>query len=355
MADTATVSSGNDPAPAAELAPMSAREADDAINALFSSPDADPVEAENGNPAEDPVEPEPLDPLDDPVPDDTEPSEDAENKDDDQPDAPYEKGRFAADDAKVKMADGSTISVAELKTQVDKRVADFQRDYTRSKQELSEEKTSFETERAEFSQLQDRHGKERQFFKWFTEAYVPQAPQRPTVDASLDPVAWSVYSQQKEAYDSMVSAWEQAQGSTEEAKKAETEQQAKARQAELQKEQARFFESFPHLKDKTKYEAFWNTLSTDAEKYYGIPKDRVLALDNTDMVKILRDAVKQKRLEANSEQVKKDVNSKPPLVRGSARQSPEQQRNRSFNDRVSKLRQSGSTADADAVLLSFIK
>ena len=359
MAEQATVTSGNEPAPTAELAPMSAREADDAINALFSSPPEDPVEAENGNPADNVDEPASTDPLedteeqaDDPLAVDAE--TDPENPEDDASEE-YANGRFAADNAKVKMPDGRTISVAELKEFADNRVKDFQRDYSRKTEELSKQSQDFETQVQEFSQLQERHGKEREFFKWFTQAYVPQVPQRPTVDASLDPVAWSVYAQQKTSYDEMVNAWQQANSENEEGRKAETEKTQRQRQAELSKEKERFLGTFPALKDPAKYEAFWGALSTEAEKFYGIPKERVLALDNTDMVRILRDAVSYQKVKNSSEQVKKDVNSKPPLVRGSARQSPEQQRNRAYNDRVSKLRQSGSTADADAVLLSFIK
>ncbi len=363
MADTATNPIPSEPAPPAALEPMSAREADSALESFFDSPKPDPVEPETGNPAD---IPQPNADDEQPNPEvedeanrddsDLEVPEDAENPEtEEQPDAPYEKGRFAADDAKVKMADGSTISVAELKTQVDKRVADFQRDYTRSKQELSDERKEFETERAEFSQQTERHGKEREFFTWFTRNYVPQEPQKPTVDASVDPVAWSVYAQHKTAYDEMVNAWNQAQAVSQEETKAQTEKQQKEAQKALQAEHARFLEAFPSLKDKGKYEAFWGGLKTDANKFYGVPEDRVLALSDTTMVRILNDAVAYRRLKSNSANVKQQVTNAPKLVQSSTRSSPEQQQRRAFNDRVQKLRQSGSTADADAVLLSFIK
>lgn len=358
MADTATAIQ-SDPAETAAPEPMSVQQADAALESFFDSPAPDPDETETGTPADNADAPV-VTSDDESERDDSQltlPEDAEEAPTEDQPDAPYGQGRFASDDAKVKMADGSTISVAELKTQVDKRVADFQRDYSRKTDDHSKAVQEFESQRQEFSQQTERHGKEREFFRWYAQNYVPQEPQRPTADASVDPVAWSVYAQQKATFDEMVNAWNVAQQAGQEETKAQTEKQQQEAQKALETERVRFFEAFPALKDKAKYESFWGGLKTDANKFYGIPEDRVLSLTDTSMVRILNDAVAYRRIRANQDNVKKQVDTKPRLIQGSAgvRQSPEGQQARAFSDRVSKLRQTGSNADAEAAILSFIK
>ncbi len=361
MAEQATApQSEQAPSPAPE--PMSVQQADAALESLFDSPSVDPDETETGTPADNADEPV-VTPDDESERDDSnltlpEDAENPETPESEDPASPeYANGQFVPDGGKVKMPDGRTISVAELKEFADNRAKEFQRDYSRKTEEHSKAVQEFETQRQEFSQQTERHSKEREFFTWFTGQYVPQEPQRPTVDANLDPVAWSVYAQQKATYDEMVNAWNAAQGAAQEASKAEAEKAQQTARQSLMAEREKFLAAFPSLKDQAKEKSFWDTLSTDANKFYGIPNESVPRLSDTTMVRILNDAVAYRRLRANSENVQKQVNTRPQLVQGSAqvRQTPQAQAMRVHSDRVQKLRQTGSNADAEAALLSFIK
>jgi hypothetical protein len=335
---------------------LTAREGDEALAAFFGPDDTDPDENEHGKPEAD----NPDDPLDEPerdVEEEPEQSEDAVDPETDESEAApdYADGKFAADTAKVKMPDGRTISVAELKEFADTRVKEFQRDYTAKNMELSEEKKTFETQRAEFSQSQERHGKEREFIRYFAENYVPQAPAEPTVDASVDPVAWSVYSQEKTRYDRMVADWQNATGMSAEAQKAEQEKSQQEQRQSLEKEHAKFLKTFPSLKDPAKYKSFWDRLSTDAETHYGIPGDRVKGLTDTDMVRILNDAVAYRRNKVTAEKAGKELTAKPALVNGSGRrQNPGAAQQRSHAANVQRLRETGSPRDAEAAILKFL-
>ena len=358
MAEQATTVTNDQPSGPVPDA-LTTREGDEALAAFFGPDDQDPDENENGNTpdAGNPDDPAVGDPEQDVDPEDPEQPVDAEDPEVDPEESeatPDNAGRFVADTAKVNF-NGKTISVAELKEFADNRSKEFQRDYTAKTMELSERAKAYEAREAEFSQSQERVAKEREFIRYYAENYIPQAPVRPDRPAEVDPVAWSVYTEQKEKYDEMVDAWKQAKTMSDETNKVEQEKAQQAKQQQLRTEHEKLVSRFPVLKDKAKHEAFWNSLSTDAEKFFGVPKDSVKALDNADMVYILHKAVKQMRIEAGSATVKKEVTGKPPLVNGSGRrQSPGAAQQRSHAANVQRLRETGSNAAGEAAILKFL-
>src|SRR5690349_21572008 len=97
------------------------------LSNLLSDPETDPATVETDEPAA-PVDDDP-DGLKEIVAEDVEePTDDTD--DPDGPSAEVKGGRFAPDSAKVKLDSGETITIADLKGRVDKRVKEFQRDYT---------------------------------------------------------------------------------------------------------------------------------------------------------------------------------------------------------------------------------
>ena len=122
--DDLAPSSNNAVAPVTSEA-LSVDQADDRLTALLGgNPETDLADEDDGKTTSDAViKDKPEEPSDD---DDLDPAllseDDDVPADDDNPDEPtYEDGQFVPDGGKVKMPDGRTISVAELKEFADNR------------------------------------------------------------------------------------------------------------------------------------------------------------------------------------------------------------------------------------------
>lgn len=347
-----TVESDLASAPAPDTA-LTAREGDDAIAALFNNPETDPVaNAEGEDLAAEETE-ELVEGEEAPDTDVLSLSEDVDKTDDEEPDASkeYAEGRFAADDAKVKLEDGTSISVAELK-----RNSLFHRDYTVKTMELSEQRKALETRETEFSQTREQIAKEREFIAEFAKAYVPTEPKRPELSADVDPVGWAKYAEAKYAYDDMLSWWNGAKEQGEKVKQEQTAQQERESKQLVAAETQKLIQSFPVLKDPAKAKPFWDRLSSKATEYYGIPAEMVHGIQDHRFIRIINDAIAARERQVKTPKTQEIVGKKPPVVQGSGkRQNPDAQAMRESANRVSRLRETGSNRDAEAVILSFLK
>lgn len=330
---------------------LSEAQADDRLTALLGgNPETDPAKEEEGksdagNPEDNPPEEDEIDPS--LIPEDDEPVVDEEN-----PDAPqeYAGGRFASDDAKVTLDDGTVISVAELK-----RNNLFQRDYSKKTEEIARERETVTKEKAEFSQLQAQVQQEREFALWYLEQNAPQEPKPPTASVENDPFAWVKYQEQVQRYNQVVNAWN-AMHQGREADKQRSEQEQKAKyESYVAEQRTALFEKMPVLKDDGKRKAWFDTAYRDAEKFYGItPADLNNVTDHRFFV-ALNDALRLKRAQTKAPVVQKEVQAKPMMAQGSGRRpNPEAQAQREINGLGKQFRQSRSTDDADALLTSLL-
>lgn len=342
-------------APAPDTA-LSARQGDDAIAALFNNPETDPVaNAEGEDLAADPVEeaePEQSEEDEFALSEDANPED--ENSEDASPE--YADGQFVPDGGKVKMPDGRTISVAELKEFADTRTREMQRDYSTKSMELSEAKKAFEAQEAEFSQTREQTAKERAFIAKYAKAYIPVEPSRPELSAEVDPVGWAKYAEAKYAYDDMMAWWSEAQSLDSKTQEEQTVKQKQETQQRIAAESEKLRNAFPVLKDQTKAKPFWDRLSSKAQEHYGISDDEVKSIMDHRMIRILNDAIAAKERQVKTPKTQEIVGKKPPMVQGSGkRQNPDALALRESANRVSRLRETGSNRDAEAVILSFLK
>jgi hypothetical protein len=84
-----------------------------------------------------------------------------------------QRQEFAAFDTKVRLDDGSVITVGELA-----RNNLFQRDYTRKTTELAAERETFEAQRSKVGQYAQAMAAERDFFLQVAGSLLPQPPDR---------------------------------------------------------------------------------------------------------------------------------------------------------------------------------
>lgn len=326
-------------------------QAEDRLTALFGSdPETDLADDKDGktpSDADEPVEtvdPEEdeLDPADLPEDDETVDPEDVE----DGPDAELKGGRFAPDTAKVTLEDGTVITVADLK-----RNNLFQRDYSKKTEELARERETVTKAQQEFSQLQAQVQQEREYALFVLEQKAPPEPEMPTVDDSVDPMAWVRYNRQKHEYDRFVNAWQAMhQGRQVEAARAEQEQKAE-RDKYVAVEREALFTAMPILKDDNKRKEWFERTYTDAGKYYGLKPEELNGITDHRVFLALRDAIALRRAKEKAPTVQKEVQARPTVAQGSGRRSnPEASARRETDGLRKQLRETGSEAAAEALL-----
>lgn len=267
----------------------------------------------------------------------------AEDGDDD--DAESEGGRFVGNNAKVRLDDGTVVTIAELKSG-SLRTAD----YTRKTQEVAEQRRALETQSSAIEASHKELAEQREYVTRLLQSLTPQAPDPSLL--STDPLK---YMQDKANHE----AWQQHEqylkGLSEADKTKESEKAAAARQARINSEWGKLMEKAADLNDKAKFTAF----EADLFKYggeYGFSQDELIASVPTDhrMALVLKDAIAYRKLKAAQPKVAKKVENRPPVVKGGKRLSPQAQKARQSSDAYSRLKKSGTVEDATAAYLASL-
>lgn len=248
-------------------------------------------------------------------------------------------GRFVEHNARVKLPDGTTTTVADLV-----KGGLRQSDYTRKAQTLSTDRKAVEEERQRVSQTAQQLHQTHERMNAMLEQWKPTPPTDPQ-----DYVAWINYKQHSEA-------WEQWQQQLDDGLKETREKQ----QADLQNQyQQRAFserkalsEKVPALADDTKFRAFLNEAGKVLGEY-GITQQEVETIGDHRMFLVVRDLMRAKRLSAKAPQVKEKMKEKPKMLTGGKRSNPAATEQRGRDARLSRLRESGSRADAVRSLMDL--
>lgn len=259
--------------------------------------------------------------------------EDTDTEQEDDTQAP--KDDFATDVAKIKLDDGSVVTVAELK-KGHLRVAD----YTRKSMEVAQERKAVEEHKSRVSSLEAALTQQREFVASLASQFIPQPPDRAIMDH--DPLG---YMQAKAAYDDQMATLMQLQQQRDEAaqrQQHETVEQAKAR---LETERTALFEAMPDLKDPKRMEQLKADVGNVFLPHYGFSQEELDGADHR-MIKVIRDAIKYQKLLAKKSETKAKVESKPPVMASGKRRSAEGQQQTERQRAMDRLTKTGSFKDA---------
>jgi hypothetical protein len=312
------------------------------IDALLDPQDADLKEDQATNEADaedDAVE------GDEPASEDIEDDADADPKDegndeDEDQDGP-DVTPFAGEEALVKMADGRTITVKELRDHADTRIKEIQRHTTQKNQELSERSKQVE-------QAANALREHREFLLRVYEQNAPQPPDISMIDH--DPIG---YMQAKEEYLARAAEWQHMQQFSQAEQQRMQAETAKQQQEFLQQERTRMVERIPEFKDPAKLETF----KADALKFgmetYEFTQDEVLAVNDSRYLAVLKDAIELRKLKAKAPAVKQAVQAKPQMMRGSKRVDPQTRNAREAKAKAERLRTTGTFDAGIAALMDL--
>lgn len=316
-----------------------------ALNDLVLDPDlekeADPKPGENeASTRAEASEPEGAEPEGDAEAADQDEDLEAQGEDDEP--EPYSGGRFAADDAKVTLADGTVVTVSELK-----RNNLFQADYSRKTMELAEERKRFESERSQIGQAAQSLQQQREFLLQAARNILPQPPDRAMMDA--DPFG---YMQAKASYDERVQQLN-ALVHQHQAEQARWQGQT-AQQMEQQRNQEaqRLVDAAPEFRDRKVYDQFWSD-AVDVMGGYGFTAAELQGAMDHRIYLVMRDIVKYRKALKSAPKVAQDVQQKP-VLRPGKRMDAKAKPLQDARARADRLRREGTIEAGAAALMDLI-
>jgi hypothetical protein len=268
-------------------------------------------------------------------PDDTEEDADAELTEDDDDEAEDDQddpdpSPFADEEALVKMADGRTIPVKELRDHADQRIKEIQRHTTQKNQELSERSKQVE-------QAANALREHRAFLLRVYEQNAPRPPDREMLET--DPIG---YMQARDDYERKAAEWQHMQQfSQAEQQRMQAEMQQQQR-AFIEEEKGRMLERIPDFKDPAKLEAFKADAVKFGSEIYEFSPEEVMSVGDSRYLAVLKDAIAYRKLKAKAPAVKQTVQGKPKMLRGSKRVDPQTRNAREAKAKADRLRKTGS-------------
>lgn len=275
-------------------------------------------------------------------PDDEEgqPDEDGE-EDEDDPDS--DQGRFVSDNAKVKLPDGSVISVAELKSG---NLRD--RDYRQKTMAHAEDVKAFKSQSEAVTQKEQQVSEQATYVADLLRTIVPAAPDPALLQT--DPMAYIAQEASHKQWVAHLTYLDQQKQQATEASQAEA---AKAEQDKASTEWEALVEKVPELKDPKRNDRFVADIISTGKDYGFTPQElRAVALDHRYAL-VFKDAIGMRKLQAaKAKNTTETPPSRPPVQKGSKRHSAEGSRHRAANSALERLNKSGSLKDGVAAYLA---
>jgi PAS domain-containing protein len=305
-----------------------------------------PAPAPEGAPEADKAEPEDRDPDDWDTPDDQDAAADEEEGTEGEgADQPSEQGRFVGDDAKVKLADGRVVTVAELRSG-----SMMQSDYTRKTQELAETRRQVEARQAEIAQIEARVTSEREQALAILEQSTPVKPDPAMLKD--DPFG---YWEQKAAFDAHREKAQALQEQKTQAEQAQAAQAKAAYQERIKAELGAFLEKAPELRSAEKFQKFHTELTGTFEKAYGIKPEELTGVADHRFIFMMRDALRYQRMQANRSKSVEKVQGKPPTVMKPGRRvSAEAAASEQHQAKRARLHKTGDIRDAASIIADML-
>lgn len=319
---------------------------DEAATRYAASLTSEPVDDQGVEEEQDDSEPTVDDSEDEVSDDDDGEPGDEDQAEDEEEETESEKGRFVADNAKVRLEDGSIVSVSDLK-----KGSLLNADYTRKTQEVAEQRRSVETQSQALQQHAEQLAQQRDYVAQLMQSFMPQPPD-PTL-LETDPFGFmkaeNEYKQWATHHQNLSAMAQQAQQ--------EAQQREAAQRKEIeQREWSATLEKLPALKDETKLKAFVR----DIEQHglgYGFDKNEIgmaLTMDHRQVL-VLRDAIAWRKLQASKAKAPSKDESRPPVQKGMRRLSPDGQKVRKQSAAIDRLRKTGTVEDAASAYIASLK
>lgn len=267
--------------------------------------------------------------------------EDTVDQDEEQPE------QEAVEEPKYRLADGTEATLAEIEEW--RKGTLRQSDYTRKTQELAATRKELETHQAEITQKAQTFQQNVDFAIQVAQANLPAEPDQELLYS--DPIA---YIQEKAQYDARLGQLQHLMGAKQEHEQALAAQRAQAFKEWTESESKNLVERLPELKDPAKLTQFNAELAKGIERYGFEAKDLGQVYDHR-LILLAKDAMAYQKLMAKKPVATQKAADAPPVQQPGRRAGPGEAQARAHQERMAKLRSTGSLRDGADALLDLIK
>lgn len=260
------------------------REQDDGQGGPSDQPQKGPLIDENGNPIEDQAQDHDVTDPDDDLGDGT---DDIDASDEDE--NPDQAAGFVAHDAKVKLADGTVTTVAEIVRGTMRNA-----DYTKSKTELAQERQKFDEVRGQVKQQYETVQQQQQRIAAIAQAFLPKEPDPAMMHTDL--VSYNI---QKHAYDRTVEMLKALDADYQQNLSTQTASEKEALETFRAEQADKLVERDPKFNDDTYYRQFWDRAIKIGGRVYGYTsKELTEGMNDHRQYLVMRDAIAFQELKA---------------------------------------------------------
>lgn len=223
-----------------------------------------------------------------------------------------------------------------------------QADYTRKTQEIAEQRKQFEQRHAEIAQKSQEIDQQINFAIAVAERYLPKPP-----DASMlesDPIG---YLQAKENFDARRYELQQLYHAREQHEHAKSQEQMKSFEEMKAREAQALLDAMPHLKDKSKLEAFQRDIQ-ETLPHYGFSVDDLKSVYDHRLVRLLADAVAFRKLAASKAKVEEKAKAAIPVQPTGKRPSASDGKAADRSNLMRELRKTGDKHTATKLIADLL-
>lgn len=266
-------------------------------------------------------------------------------------DEPDDKGRFVAANGKVKLPDGSVLTVSDL---IQGNLRD--RDYRQKTMGLSDERRAFEAQSSALQASMQQVNEQRAFMSGLLQQIMPPAPDARLLEAGTPDYDPITYIAAKANYDNWMASLNHLHQQSEAARQQTEQKIAKERNERANSEGEKLLGKIPSLRDSAKLNAFASGLQS-AGLAAGFSKEEIAEAVPYDhrMALVLHKAALWDKLQANKPKAVQQVEGRPPVQKSGKRLTPDAQKARRATDAITRLKQTGTVADAAAAYLASRK
>lgn len=269
----------------------------------------------------------------------------AEEETDDEPET--ERGRYVAHNGRVKLPDGTESTVDDL---IKGNLRD--RDYRQKTMAHADEVKTFRAQSEAVKQREQQLSEQTELVTTLIQSIVGDEPDITMLQT--DPMGYIAQKENRERWIAHINALQQHRQQATQASSTET-MQKKAERANT--EWGALLEKAPEFKDQKRTEAFVQDVTKFGTETYGFTTEELreaVGLDHRQAL-VLKDAIAWRKLQASKANLPKKIEGRPPVQKAGKRLSSSEQRARGANDALSRLKQTGSLADATAAYLASQK
>lgn len=342
---------------AASSKSLTADEGDAALDAILNPPEQDQGKDEAQKTDEKPEEEAKAEAEGDDSGD--EPEDDAESEAESETEEKEDEGEYLelTDELEIELGEGKRATLADLKAdfgKVQQRRDEVQRDYTEKTMALGERTRELESQEKRVLEHAQQLKQQREDIHALANRLIGEPPATPDVDAADDPVAWSVYAQQKAQFDKKLLDLQKIGSELEQERQKSSKELQEEREKTATTEWNKLVEIRPELSDEKVLRKVNSDITNILPEKYGFTVEELGTITDHRFRLAMLDLLEFHKDKANVGKAKEKVADKPKMLRSGKTQTASEKSAKASKAIKDKVRRgNASIKDEIDLLLDF--